>query len=129
MNKHIVIGNLVRDPELRHTQSGLPVCSFTVAVNRRLRGGESAVDYIDVTAWDNLGEVCAKWLSKGKKVMVCGRPGARAWIGRDGGARAALELTADEVEFLTPRSTEAPAATDSDPGEDFTEVDDGEIPF
>lgn len=129
MNKHIAIGNLVRNPELRHTQSGLAVCSFTVAVNRRLRGGESAVDYIDVTAWDKLGELCAEWLRKGKKVMVCGRPGARAWIGRDGSARAALELTADEVEFLTPRSAESQTATEADPEEDFTEVDDEEIPF
>lgn len=128
MNKHIIIGNLARDPELRTTQSGMVVCQFTVAVNRRTREGEQLADFISVSAWDKLGELCAEYLSKGRKVMVCGRPSARAWTGRDGTARAGLELTASEVEFLSPRGAEA-SAPPPEENHEFVEVDSEEVPF
>ena len=73
MNKLTIIGNLVKDPELRSTQSGKQVCSFTVAVNRRVKPGEEAkADFFRVNAWNQLGENCGKYLTKGKKVAVVG---------------------------------------------------------
>lgn len=101
MNKLIITGNLTRDPELRTTDSGLPVCNFTVAVNRSRKQNEA--DYIRVTAWRELGNICSTYLSKGKKVGVVGPAAARAYVGSDGNVHAVLELTADEVEFLSPK--------------------------
>lgn len=108
MNKAIIIGNLTHTPELRATQDGTPVCNFTVAVNRRVRGDQQSTDYFRVTAWRTLGENCAKYLAKGRKVGVTGTISARAYNGNDGQVHATLELTAEEVEFLTPKS-EQPA--------------------
>lgn len=106
MNKNIIIGNLTRDPDLRTTQDGTRVCNFTVAVNRRVRAsGQPEADYFRVTAWRTLGENCAKYLSKGRKVCVTGPVAARAYTGSDGIVRATLELTADEVEFLSAHSS------------------------
>lgn len=121
MNKSIIIGNLTRDPELRATQDGTHVCNFTVAVNRRTRaGGQQEADYFRVTAWRTLGENCAKYLAKGRKVCVTGPVSARAYTGSDGMVRATLELTADEVEFLSARSGQSTS--------DFTPVDDDDLP-
>lgn len=104
MNKCIIIGNLTRAPELRSTQEGIPVCNFTVAVNRRVKpGSHPEADYFRVAAWRQLGENCAKYLDKGRKVMVCGTVNARAYTGNDSTVYATLELVADEVEFLTPK--------------------------
>lgn len=130
MNKGIFIGNLVRDPEMRTAAStGETFCTFTIAVNRRGTNGDSA-DFIDCTAYGNLGGVCQEYLKKGKKVMVEGRISARAWASRDGSPRAGLSLSVREMEMLTPKGapaepTEAPEAD----AEGFTEVDDDELPF
>ena len=122
MNKSVIIGNLTRDPELRKTQDGIHVCNFTVAVNRRTRaGGQPEADYFRVTAWRTLGENCAKYLAKGRKVCVTGPVAARAYTGNDGIVRATLELTADEVEFLSARRDQGAAG-------DFTPVDDDDLP-
>lgn len=117
MNKSMIIGNLTRDPELRSTQEGIPVCNFTVAVNRRTRAGGQEADYFRVTAWRALGENCAKYLSKGRKVCVSGPVSARAYTGSDGIVRATLELTAEDVEFLSARR-EASASEAYTPAED-----------
>lgn len=100
MNQHTIIGNLTRDPETGTTPGGINYCQFTVAVRKKYRreGGPDA-DFIRVTAWRGLGDTCAKYLSKGRKVAVVGVPSASAWIGQDGKAKAQLELTADDVEF------------------------------
>lgn len=103
MNKLIIIGNVCHSPELRSTQSGKSVCSFDVAVNRR--GGDSDTTYFRVSAWNKLAETCQQYISKGKKVMVCGEVTARAYEGKDGTPRASLELMANEVEFLSPKET------------------------
>ena len=106
MNKVFIVGNLTRDPELRSTRDGISVCSFTVAVNRRVRNAEAGqpeADFFRVTAWRQLGETCARYLSKGRKISVIGEVTARAYEGKDGTVRASLEVTADEVEFLSPR--------------------------
>ena len=104
MNKLTIIGNLTADPELRTTQDGSNVCGFTVAVNRRNR---DEADYFRVSAWDKLGENCQKFLLKGRKVCVIGPVTVRTYQANDGTTKASLEVTAQDVEFLTPRTDRA----------------------
>lgn len=105
MNALTIIGNLTRDPELRETSSGIKVCTFTVAVNRRHASeGQPEADYFRVSAWRGLGETCQKYLAKGRKVCVCGTVSASAYTA-NGTAYAALEVNAAEVEFLSARGT------------------------
>ena len=137
MNKSVIIGNLTRDPELRTTQDGTPVCNFTVAVNRRVRAsGQPEADYFRVTAWRTLGENCAKYLSKGRKVFVTGPLSARTYQAQDGSTRVSLEVTADDVEFLSSRADaeamgSAPANTAgvTATSSGFTAVETDELPF
>lgn len=131
MNKLTIIGNLTHNPVLRHTKDGIPVCSFTVAVNRkptqaqRENNERPEADYFNVTAWRNRGETCAKFLSKGNKVCVIGSVSLRTWdTGEKSGA--SMEVLAEEVEFLTPRISEAPAPVDAS-GMQVVETDD--LPF
>ena len=101
MNRLTIIGNLTRDPELRTTQSGISVCSFTVAVNRRkAQNNQPEADFFRVSAWRELGENCAKWLVKGRKVAVVGPVSVSTYQGQDGKTYANLEVTANDVEFL-----------------------------
>ena len=111
MNKLVIIGNICRAPELRQTQSGLSVCTFTVAVNRRRQtnNDQPEADYFRVSAWRQLGENCAKYLDKGRKVCVIGPVSISTYTGNDGKTRANMEVTADDVEFLTPKEN-APTA-------------------
>ena len=107
MNSVNIIGNLTKDPELRHTPSGTAVCKLRIAVNSR-RKDESGdwVDkpnYFDVTVWGNQGESCAQYLSKGRKAGVTGRLDWREWEAQDGSKRQAVEIVAETVQFLTPR--------------------------
>ena len=108
MNRITIIGNLTREPEGRSTKDGIKVCSFTVAVNRRV-GEKQMTDFFRVTAWRGLAEICQKWLDKGKKVCVVGPVSLNTYTGQDGQTRANLEITAEDVEFLTPRGETAPA--------------------
>ena len=136
MNKITIIGNLTRDPELRSTQSGIPVASFTVAVNRRksnnAEAGQPEADFFRVTAWRQLGELCSKYLFKGRKVAVIGSVQVSTYTGNDGATRASLEVTADEVEFLSPANQgehlESGQAV-QDQQNEFVRVDDEELPF
>lgn len=126
MNKVIIIGNLTRDPEKRVMDNDLTCVTFSVAVNRRVRQGQHPeADYFRVTAWRQLGDLCAQYLSKGRKVAVEGSIRAHAFTDDRGDARASLEVTADSVEFLTPRSQQDQSGQD----DDFREVEDDEIPF
>ena len=136
MNKLTIIGNLTRDPELRTTRDGVHVCDFTVAVNRKRSAGaegQPEADYFRVTAWRERGEICAKFLQKGKKVCVIGPVSVRTYTGNDGTTRASLEVTADEIEFVSPRVSDAPAqkepeyAVDTATGYECVETD--ELPF
>ena len=140
MNKLTIIGNLTRDPELRTTSTGVSVCTFTVAVNRRGRRDAQAqpeADFFRVTAWRERGETCAKYLAKGRKVAVIGPVSVQTYQASDGTTRASLEVTADDVEFLSSRNdgeaggyaapAAAPAAEPHDPG--FTAVETDELPF
>lgn len=107
MQKITIIGNLTHSPETK-TVGDNTVCSFTVAVDRRFKNkdGEKVTDFFRINAWRQLGEVCDKYLEKGKKVAVVGELQARAYEGKDGSARVSLDIAADEVEFLSPRNTQ-----------------------
>ena len=140
MNKLTIIGNLTRDPELRTTQSGISVCSFTVAVNRRKtqQNQNPEADFFRVTAWRERGELCAKWLVKGKKVCVIGPVSVSTYNGQDGKTYANLEVTAEEIEFLTPAGQvetqqvtpqPAPQQMQMDAQTGFTAVETDELPF
>ena len=108
MNKAILIGNLTRDPEVRTTGSGTTVCTFTIAVNRRFQNqaGERVSDFFNIVAWRQLGELCGKYLSKGRKVSVIGEIQNRSYDAKDGSKRYITEIIADEIEFLTPKGQE-----------------------
>lgn len=131
MNKLTIIGNLTRDPELRTTQSGINVCTFTVAVNRRSRNdSEEQADFFRVSAWRELANVCAKWLIKGKKVCVVGPVSISMYTGQDGKTYANLEVMAQDVEFLSPAgetAQEAPKTASQQGG--FIAVETDELPF
>ena len=105
MNKLTIIGNLTKDPELRTTQNGVSVCSFTVAVNKHKSANnqQQEPDYFRVSVWRQLGENCAKFLAKGRKVCVIGPVSVRTYQASDGTTRASMEVTADDVEFLSAR--------------------------
>ncbi|NLJ65058.1 MAG: single-stranded DNA-binding protein [Christensenellaceae bacterium] len=137
MNKIFIIGNLTRDPELRTTPNGVSVCSFTVAVNRRRFGGAEAgqqeADFFRVSAWRQLGENCHRYLAKGRKVGVVGTFYVQNYTGNDGQQRYSLEVTADEVEFLTPRGEQGDSQYNDIPAQQgntgFVQVDDEDLPF
>lgn len=135
MQKITIIGNLTHDPETRSTQSGVTVCTFTVAVNRRFakQDGSKETDYFRVNAWRSLGENCSRYLSKGKKVAVIGELQARLYENKDGETRMSLDISADEVEFLTPRSQDDAddrySATPKDDMHGFTDINSDDLPF
>jgi len=129
MNKAFIIGNLTKAPELRTTKTGVSVCTFTVAVNRRRREGqEPEADFFRVTVWRQLGELCEKYLAKGRKVVVIGEVSVSTYE-KDGKTYANLELTADSVEFLSPKEHEEGTAQQHAPASQFVEVDTEELPF
>ena len=108
INSVVLVGNLTRDPELRHTPSGMAVCSLRLAVNSR-RKDESGnwtdkPNYFDITVWGAQGENCAQYLAKGRPVGVQGRLEWREWDAQDGTKRQAVEVVADNVQFLGSRN-------------------------
>lgn len=129
MNRLTIIGNIVKNPDLRSTPDGISVCSFTVAVNRKYRReGEPEADYFRVTVWRERGENCARFLDKGKKVCVIGPVAVRTFTGNDGTTKAQMEVTADEVEFLSSKS-EAEPEPKKDTATGFEQVETDELPF
>lgn len=139
MNKAILIGNLTRDPEVRTTPNGVNVCSFSIAVNRRRANqqGERETDFFNIVAWRSLGDVCGRYLAKGRKVCVTGEIQNRSYDGKDGVKRYVTEIIADDVEFLTPRgeggapgmNAYEPPMHAPAPAEGFEEIDDDQLPF
>jgi len=135
MNRLTIIGNLTNDPVLRSTQNGVSVCSFTVAVNRRKTANNQypGADYFRISAWRELGENCAKWLIKGKKVAVVGPVSVSTYTGSDGKSYANMEVTAQDVEFLSPANhteQETPAPqVDPQSGMQQVDMDQAELPF
>ena len=130
LNKVIIMGRLTRDPELRRTQSGTAVTSFTLAVDRdfKSQSGEKETDFIDVVAWRNTGEFAAKYLAKGRMAAVEGRIQVRDWQDKDGNRRKSVEVVADNVYFADSKRDSKPQESRDD--QEFDEIeDDGDFPF
>lgn len=100
MNSIILIGRLTKDPELRYTQAGKAVCSFTLAVDRPYSGENKEADFINIVVWNKVGENCAQYLSKGRKVAVQGRLQIRNYEDDKGYKKYITEVVANSVEFL-----------------------------
>ena len=107
INRVVLVGNLTKDPELRHTPSGTPVCKLRIAVNTRQKDAQGnwgdKPNYFGVTVWGNQGESCSQYLSKGRPVGVDGRLDWREWEAQDGTKRQATDIIADSVQFLGSR--------------------------
>lgn len=148
LNKAVVMGRLTRDPELRHTQSGIAVTSFSLAIERdfRSQGEEKQTDFIDIVCWRQTAEFTAKWFRKGQLVAIAGRIQSRKWQDKEGNNRVSVEIVADEAHFAERRSEGPseqnydipphPASNGATPplapaGSTFMELedDDGELPF
>lgn len=138
MNKIFLIGNLTHDPDVRSTPSGATVCSFTIAVDRRFgsKGGETQTDFFRINAWRQLGETCGRYLAKGRKVAVIGELQARTFEAKDGTTRMSLDVSADQVEFCSPKSSDGydsrPASGGSandDILNGFDDIQSDDIPF
>ena len=143
-NKIILVGNLGRDPELRYTPQGAPVCSFTLATNerRRDRSGETQdiTTWFRVTLWGRQAETASQYLTKGKPVYVEGRLRVEEWTDRDGRNRYTLEVHATDMQFIGSRGEDAPheASTAAGAGgggagggvdREETNISDDDIPF
>lgn len=143
LNVITIAGRLVRDPELRRTNGGVAVASFTVAVDRDFsgkNGNEKETDFIDVVCWKNTAEFVNKFFSKGRMIVVSGRLQIRIWTDKDGNKRRNAEVVADNVYFGDSKKEEtsgenyggysAPAMPEV-PASDYAmlEDDDAELPF
>ena len=100
MNSIILIGRLTKDPELRYTQAGKAVCSFTLAVDRPYSGENKEADFINIVVWNKVGENCAQYLKKGRKAAVQGRLQIRSYEDDKGYKKYITEVVANSVEFL-----------------------------
>lgn len=144
MNRVILIGNLTRDPELTTTNSGISLCRFGLAVQRRYSSndGEKGVDFFNIVVWRAAAENCYKYLKKGNKVGISGAIQTRSYEGNDGQKKYAFEIVADEVEFLTSKNAQGDTGVvldvpmqgskstgKSDVIKEFTPIDDNDLPF
>ena len=146
LNKIILMGRLSRDPELRHTQSGVSVASFTLAVDRdfKAQNGERETDFIEITAWRGAADFVSKYFSKGRMAVVEGRLQIEDWTDKDGNKRRSAKVVADNVYFGdskrdpdgtqaasygAPRAAGAPVDVHADSGFDEIGDEDGELPF
>lgn len=149
MNIAILVGNLTRDPELRTTQSGIPVVSFSIAVNRRYKGpdGTYPTDFINCVAWRQTAEFISKYFTKGQKIGIRGTIQSRSYEDQNGQKRYITEVLVDDAEFVTSKSqspgvSDGYAATAPPPTQaqkadelfaeeltDFQPLDDAELPF
>ena len=113
LNHIVTMGRLVRDPELRHTQSGIPVTSFTIACDRDYKdaNGDKATDFIDIVAWRNTADFVSRYFTKGRMAVIDGRLQLRDWTDRDGNKRRSAEILANSVHFgdSKPQNQAAPA--------------------
>lgn len=147
-NKAVLIGRLTADPELKQTQSGISVCGFSIAVDRRYggQGGEKKTDFINITAWRRDAEFVCNYFRKGSVIGVEGSIQSRKYVDRDGNSRTAVEVVADHLFFTGPKSSgsgspapPAPAGGTAPPAEasyssgspgDFEEMEsDNDLPF
>ena len=137
-NRVILVGNLTRDPEIRYTQSSKAVTKFTLAVNNPRNKEETT--FVDIVAWDKLGETCNTYLKKGQSALVEGRLVIRSYDDKDGNKRKATEVVIDNMQMLGSRgdgggggggeyARAAAPAGNSNAGGDFHDELDDEIPF
>ena len=152
LNQIFIMGRLTRDPELRRTQSGTAVASFTLAVDRDIKDkqtGEKATDFIEVVAWRNTAEFVSKYFSKGRMAVVAGRLQMRKWTDKEGNNRISAEVVADNIYFGDSKKDDntganyaganyaganyagANYAGANNPAQNFAEIneEDGELPF
>lgn len=132
LNRIILMGRLTRDPELRHTQSGTAVASFTLAVDRDFKDkatGEKATDFIDVVAWRQTGEFVSRYFTKGRMAVVAGSLQIRDWTDREGSRRRHAEVAADKVCFGDSKRDGGEGAAGAAASFTEAEADDGELPF
>lgn len=131
LNHIVLMGRLTRDPELRHTGSGLAVASFSLAVDRdfKSQSGEKETDFIDVVAWRNTAEFVSKYFSKGRMAVVEGRLQLRDWTDKDGGKRRSAEVVADHVYFGDSKRSESDTPPASGDFREISEDEEGELPF
>ena len=140
-NKIILVGNLGRDPELRYTAQGTPVCSFSMATNERRkdRNGEmqDQTTWFRITLWNRLAETASQYLQKGKQVYIEGRLRVEEYIDRDGKPRHSLEVFATDMQFIGTRGGDdapyeqraASASASASPAESQSDLSDDDIPF
>ena len=138
LNKIFIMGRLTRDPELRRTQTGTPVASFSLAVDRDFKDkstGERTTDFIDVVSWRNTAEFVSRYFTKGRMAVVEGRLQMRDWTDKDGNKRRSAEVVADQVYFGDAgKKDDAPTTFGGmsyQNNDDFQELpdDDGKLPF
>ena len=141
LNRIILMGRLTRDPELRHTQTGTAVASFTLAVDRDFKdrnSGERATDFIDIVAWRQTGEFVSRYFAKGRMAVVEGRLQMRDWTDKDGNKRRSAEVVADNIYFGDSKAAAKQSEGNAnerdfppEPQQNYTEQDeeDGELPF
>ena len=120
MNKVILIGNLTADPELKQTQSGISVVSFTIAINRRYQSknateGQQTADFINIVQWRQSAEFVSRYFKKGKPILVCGSIQSRSYTDNQGNKRYVTEVVADEVGFVESKSESSGGASQYTP--------------
>lgn len=137
LNRITIMGRFAKDPELRHTQTGTPVVSFRLAVDRDFKDkntGDRATDWIDVVAWKSTAEFISQNFTKGRMAVVDGRLQVRDWTDKDGNKRTIAEVVADSIYFGDSKKTGESHVPDfkyGDTSDNFEELvdDDGELPF
>lgn len=127
INKVILMGRLTRDPELRHTGSGTPVCSFTVAVDNGY-GDNRSTDFINCVAWNKSAEFVEKYFTKGRMIIVVGRIQTRTWEGQDGKKNYVTEVVASEVSFGESKRNAEENGNYSAPRSDYNPAMDSALP-
>jgi single-strand DNA-binding protein len=136
LNHITLMGRICKDIELRRTNTGVAVTSFTLAVDRDFKNGsgEKETDFVDIVCWKNTAEFVANYFAKGRMAVVSGRLQGRSWTDKDGNKRKTLEVVADNVYFGDSKKEETSGyspATAYTPAADFTMLDgdDGALPF
>ena len=131
MNKAILVGRLTKDPELKTTSTGVSVCSFTIAVNRRFKNSEGGydADFINCVAWRQQAEFISKYFSKGRMVGICGSIQTRNYEREDGQRVYVTEVVADEVSFVDSKSQSDSAPANTNTNSNSFGADDGFIPM
>lgn len=113
MNKVILVGRLAQDPEVRYTQSGKAVATFSIAVSRFAGSKNTETDFIPIVVWEKLAEICGNNLTKGQRVLAEGRLQIRSYETQDGQKRRVAEVVAQTIEFLERKHQNAPAPSDN----------------